>query len=306
MSRIHFVQLLAAGMVLLGFVGGATGQIEPLAIGNTTPVLDYLDRPFPGTWLGGSNGAARVEVREVGSGIAAPDPVTGAGNDTANPLFLVTHMGHGVIPNNVESGTFSYTLTNRLPYGVQYFARVYDNELTAQAGYYANSVPFEDVPPAQQSTTPSLTIVFQQQYLVSQGDDSDVDNDGLSAWVEENVTSTDANSWDTDEDGYNDRFEVLHEPYLENGVVNINEIMLHVPDYDADPPPETNEYYVSWWSIPDVGYQLEYRAAMVDGLAFSNIWAGTASGTNLEISVEEWVQTNVGIKGFFRWIVPEE
>jgi len=304
MKSNQHLKFLGIGFVLIvGLLCAAQGQIvTPLAIGNTNPVLDHVGRPLPGTWLGDSNLAARVEVREVGAGIAAPDPGTGEGNDAVNPVFLLTHMGHGVI-GSVDTGTFSYTLTNRLPGGIEYFARVYDASTPGAAYYYANSTPFQEVPPEEQNTTTAIDIEFQPLYLVNGGDDTDSDGDLLPDWMEMEITSTDPNAWDSDEDGYYDGFEELHNAYLVQGEKDVNALDLHTPIFTGDPP-ETNEYYVSWWAIPGVIYRLEYRDTMVDGLAFTNIWDGTASQTNLEISVDDWVSTNIGVKGFFRYLIP--
>jgi len=292
-------------ILLLGLMGSAQGQSEQLTIGNTNPVLDHVGRPFPGIWMS-SNTASRVEVREVGLAIIPPDPSTGAGNDTLNPLLLGTYMGFGVIGTNA-TGIFSYNLDGigleRLPEGVEYFARVYDAPLTSEAYYYANSLPFQDVPPGEYSTTPTVYVNFQSIYLVNGGDDTDSDGDLLPDWMEFEITSTDPNAWDSDEDGYYDGFEELHSDYLVQGEKDENAVQLHTPVFSGDPP-QTNEYYVSWWAIPGVFYQLEYRDAMTDGLIFTNIWDGTASQTNVEISVDDWVQTNVGMKGFFRYLIP--
>jgi len=299
------LKCIGIGLVLIGgYLCAAHGQIvTPLAVGNDIPVKDGLGRPLPGDKDGDSNLASRVEIREVGAGIAAPDPDTGEGNDTANPLFLVTRIGQVVIGTN--TGMFSSVLQNRLTEGVSYFARVYDASATGDANYYANSLPFEDVPPEQQQTVTTLDVVFQALSLVNQGDDTDSDGDLLPDWMEMDETSTDPNAWDTDEDGYNDGLEVLHGDYMDPTEKNPNEIQLYTPVFGVEPPPATNEYYVRWWSIPGVAYRLEYRDSMVDGQVFSNIWDGATSGTNLEISVDDWVQTNVSMRGFFRrWMVP--
>ncbi len=296
-SKQRYTIWAAASILLLGLLGVAQGQETPLAIGNAEPVVDILGRPFPGDLNGPSNEACRVEVREVGDGIVAPDPVTGEGNDAVNPILFVTRIGQVVIGQ--DTGKFSTNLSGRLPQGVVYFARVYDASTPGAAYYYANSVAFEDVPPEEFLTTPTMDVVFQGLNLVNQGDDTDSDGDLLPDWMELDLTSTDPNAWDSDEDGYYDGFEVLHDTYLENGVENINEIILNAP---GEPLPSTNEYYVSWWSIPGVAYQLEYRDVMTNGVAFTNLWDVTAGSTNTEISVY-WV-TNAGVKGFFRYLIP--
>jgi len=300
--QLHLKIWGIGSLLFVGLLGVAQGQDEPLAIGNTNAVFDVLGRPFPGTWSGDVNDAARVEVREYGTGIAAPDPITGEGNDTVNPLLLVTYMGHDIV-SSTDTGMFSYSLPDRLPKDVVYFARVYDAAQPSASYYYANSLPFHDVPPEQQSTTPNLDIKFQGLHLWDTNlPAGDTDGDGIPDWMEPELYSTDPTLSDTDEDGYNDKFEVLHSEYVDPTEKNPNEIQLYLPDF-SEPPSETNEYYVRWWAIPDVDYRLEYGDTMIDGQAYSNIWSGSTSETNLEISVE-WVQTNAGVKGFFRYMIP--
>jgi len=301
----RFRILVLGSLLFVGWFGAAQGQETSLAIGNTEPVRDIFGRPFFGDWDTPSNEACRVEIREVGTSIVAPDPVTGEGNDAQNPLLCETRIGQVVVIER-NTGKFSKSLSDRLPQGVEYFARVYDASLPGDSYYYANSLPFKDVPPDQQAAVSTLDVVFQDLHLWDTSlDDGDTDGDGIPNWMEPEFYGTDANASDTDGDGYNDKFEVLHSEYVDPTEKNPNEIQLYLPDF-SEPPSETNEYYVRWWTIPGVDYRLEYRDVMMDGVAFSNIWNGTAldSQTNLEISVDDWVQTNVGIKGFFRYLIP--
>ena len=106
----------------------------------------------------------------------------------------------------------------------------------------------------------------------------------------------DPNSADTDGDGYGDYFEAVNGGYL-----NANE-----PDAEFDvqirPAAGSDPHAVSWWTIPVPGlfYRLEYIAALPFEEEFTeDIWSGTATETNVQVDVEEWVETESPM-GFFR------
>jgi hypothetical protein len=269
-------------------------QIIPvLTVGNTIPATDVLGRNLPGT-KDEPDTASRVEIREVGDAIFPPDPETGEGNETKNPLFLVSYLGWLVVGTN--TGMFCETLTNRLPAGKTYFARVYDAPSVSNAIYYANSTTFVDVPGSN-----DIHVVFHAVQRVDGQADTDADGDLIPEWMELDL-GTDPNDWDTDDDGYNDGFEVVHGDYLNPKLEDPREIRIRAPEYVG--AGLTGEHAAIWWTIPGVAYRLEFRPRWADGEAYSNIWSGTASETNLEVNVETWVQTNSPAKGFFRWIMP--
>ncbi len=278
---------IAAGILLVaGFVMAARGQgiIQPLTIENQTPVTNALGQPLRGS-NGDPNNSARVEIREVGTGIQPPDPDTGAGH-TNNPLFLVSYMGHDVtIPH---LGKFSETLSERLPNSTEYFARVFDAPDPAAALYYADSAVFTDPP----DYVDSLDVIFQPFKLVSTGQpDIDTDGDGIPDTMENEVTGTLADEWDSDGDGFSDHYELTHPEHLHAKEKDPIEIWLHTPQADGEP------HYISWWSIPGLAYRLGYYTAAESPDAYSEVWSGTATETTLEVDVEDVL---VDPQGFFR------
>jgi hypothetical protein len=283
--------------------GGAQAQIEmSVDISNLTPATDALGRNLPGSWSGDEAAAARVEIREVGGGgiIAPPDPVTGAGNDAVNPLVRVSRIGMQIVPPTNNTGRFCEIFTNRMVLiGKTCFARVYDSSSPSAAIYFADSAPFSDVPSGQWGTVHAIDVVFQPLRLVSTGEaDSDSDGDGIPDAMEMDL-GLDPNGRDTDEDGYPDGFEVLHNDYLHPKAEDPIDIRIAAPSSPGSP----EEHTVAWWAIPGVGYRLEYRPRWVDGDAYEGVWSGTATETNWVISVED-VVTNTPVQGFFRWVVP--
>ena len=291
-------------------MGGARadGIVSPLYLYNTNPVTDVLWHNLPGSY-DGSNSAARVEIRVAGTNshvvVFAPDPLTGEGNEAANPLFLVSYMGDG-FPIDVNPGKFSVCLTNRLPSAstniIWFFTRVYDNPSVSNAIYYADSQVFKDVPVDQRYTETTLTVAFQSRHRVDGTTDLDSDGDGIPDDIENNVTGTDPNMWDSDEDGYSDWFEAHYSEYMHPNQKDARLVIyINTPVNEGVDP-----HMVSWDTIPvpDMMYRLDYRPKWVDGDSYSNIWSGTATETNLEVDVEDWVQTNSPVKGFFRVTVP--
>lgn len=278
---------IAFALVLIA--GGAEAQVGSLVVGNSTPVTNALGRPFPGI-NGFPEISARVEIREMGVGIVAPDPATGEGNDAINPPACdPSYIGHDVPFEN--SGMFAVTFSNRLEEGTWYFARVYDGPSPGGSMYYFNSEAFQGPP----SHIESLDVVFQARRLVNGEPDLDSDGDGIPDAMEGDM-GLDPNSPDTDGDGFDDRFEELND-YVDPKEPLPLDIAIHAPQVEEDP------HFVSWWTIPGVFYRLEYRPQWVDEEPFiPDVWTGVAGGTEigtLQVDVEAWV-TNSPIKGYFR------
>lgn len=266
----------------------ARAQVGSLIVGNSAPVTNALGQPFQGV-NGFPEISARVEIREVGPGIAAPDPGTGEGNGAVNPLVRASYIGHDVPFAN--SGLFSETFSNRLAEGAWYFARVYDAPAPGSSLYYANSVAFEGPP----SSVSSIDVVFQGRRLVNGEPDLDTDGDGIPDAMELDM-GLDYYNPDTDGDGFADRFEELNE-YVDPREARALDLWIQAPSAGAD------WHSVGWWTIPGVAYRLEFRPQWVDGEPYiTDVWTGVASGTEigtLEVDVEDWV-TNSPFMGFFR------
>ena len=145
-------------------------------------------------------------------------------------------------------------------------------------------------------------MVFGALQLVSGEEDIDTDGDGIPDAMESEILGTSPTDRDTDGDGYSDYFEAVHREYMhakepdEPLSVQINPPVL----VESDP------YTVSWWTIPVPGmqYRLEYTDALLVPEAFVEVWSGTATATNVEVDVDEWVRTNSLLKGFFRVLIP--
>ena len=292
MKTQHHWHALGIACVFLGMAAASSlAQIvSPLAVGNVTPATDVLGRTLPGNDL--DPDPCLVEIRKAGPGgyIVPPDPVTGAGDTNYNPLVRNTHIGHGAI--GTRSGLFSEIFTNRLEGGVSYFARVFDRTTAEAALYYADSALFDE--PSSEAT--ELHVTFASMRLVSGEADIDSDGDGIPDALELEEFGTDPTAKDTDEDGYDDGFEVAYDDYLDPGEPDVNELRVTGLEDGGD-------YRAAWWAIPGVAYRLEFRPAWIDGIAYTQVWSGAASGTNLEISVQNWMLTNRP-KGFFRYTVP--
>ena len=287
-------------LALAGLPLAANGQLGgSLAVGNTIPVTNALWRNLPGT-DGDPANSCQVEIRRTYAGGTILSPTNEQSQiEIFNPLITNSHLGRGVI--GVNPGIYAETFTNRsvLATDETYYARVFDRADPAAAIYYADTEPFAR--PADE--VGEINPEFGPLKLVGTGEpDGDADGDGIPDAMEGDL-GLDPNSPDRDEDGYSDWFEAHYGDYLN--------------PKEADPPlhieindPENvgvDPHTVSWWTIPVPGmtYRLDYRPQWVDGEAYTNLWSGMATETNLEVDVEDWVQTD-GVKGFFRVTVPYE
>ena len=297
--KFHWMTLaLATGWAWAVLPDLAVAQGISLAVGNSIPVTNALGFNLTGTW-GDPGNSCRVEIRQAWTGGLILAPTNDPGQIEAyNPLITNSYLGHGVVGSN--PGLYSETFTNRsvLATNLMYYARVFDRPDPAAAIYYADTPPFYG-PPA---TDGSINPEFGTLKLASGEEDVDTDGDGIPDAMESDM-GLDSGSGDTDGDGYGDWFEATHGQYLLPTEPDpALAIQINAPA-NAVVDPHT----VSWWTIPVPGmtYRLDYRPQWADENSYSNIWSGTATDTNLEVDVEDWVQTE-GVKGFFRVTVPYE
>lgn len=126
--------------------------------------------------------------------------------------------------------------------------------------------------------------------LISGEEDVDSDEDGIPDALENGPLGTLPNNRDSDGDGWDDYFEVTHGGYLNANEKNLIDLLLEA----ANPPT------VSWWTIPGLVYRLGYYRQAENPDAYSEVWSGAATETNLEVDVED---VAVDPKGFFRvWV----
>ena len=279
---------LAAGILFTtGLSLSVQAQIvRDLHVCNQTPVTNALGQAFSGA-NGDPDHACKVEIRQVGTGIQPPDPVTGAGHPN-NPLLRSSYMGHDITEANL--GMFSETFTNRLTNSVAYFTRVFDSPAPADALYYADSVAFTN--PLDSDLVDVAFAPFRLVHGEHAGEfDIDTDGDGIPDEMENQVTGTSPSRWDTDGDGFSDYYELTHTDYLRPADADPIDIWLHTPQTAGEPP------YISWWTIPGLAYRLEFSSQQPDTADYTNIWNGAATGTEIEIDVEDWVSFPMG---FFR------
>ncbi|NCA81875.1 MAG: hypothetical protein EOM72_03930 [Opitutae bacterium] len=287
----NIFRVAAAGFWLAA--GVARGQLGvTVAVNNPTPVTNALGRNLPGN-NGNPSGAARVEIRQWGGGIVKPDPDTREGNDALNPpAGEPTYMGHDVLGDN--PGQFSKQFDRSELEAGPYFARVYDADAPRDAIYYADSAAFS-LPADPNETT--INVAFGPLRWVFTGEvDGDDDGDGIPNAMENEVTYTNPDSWDTDGDGWDDRFEVLNDQLDPQESTPIL-VELHAPQPESLPP---LGHSVSWWTIPGVAYRLEFHPTQVDaaGGDYVDVWADPAPGAE-KVEDVDWVMDE-SPTGFFR------
>ena len=130
--------------------------------------------------------------------------------------------------------------------------------------------------------------------------DVDSDGDGIPDTLENEVLGTDPNKADTDGDGWDDLFEVLHGPPLSPTEPTPIHVYIHGPAVAQEPPVVSDPYALSWWTIPGLWYRLEYRESAVDESQYVEVDVFQASDDELIVDVDDWIrQPGIGT-GFFR------
>jgi len=287
----------ALGTVVWLMAGVALAQIvQPLYVGNvSTPVKDALGRNLPGCACSPDT-ACLVEIREVGTTVWPPDPQTGQSR-TNNPLVRASFMGYGVQGDN--PGKFSEQFEERLVVGRQYFARVFFPPPPDQPVYFANSLPFAG--PA--TPTNLVDVQFRPLELINGEDDVDWDGDGIPDAMENGVTHTSPTERDSDGDGWDDHYEIVHE-----GPLNANEPNPAGPMNGLDLLLEVAfPATLTWSTIPGLPYRLGYYQQAENPQDWSEVWSGTATESNLVVDLEDiFGKDPPDPRGFFRvWAVTD-
>ena len=302
----NFCNRLAVWALAISTTVGVShaGIQKPLYLGNQAPVKDVLGRPLPGSWGADSSVCSLVEIRRAGTNsstvVVKPNETTGAANETLNPLWLSSRMGQNVLGEN--PGMFCETLPDRLPTisggTVWYFARVYDASTVAGANYYADSELFSAPATIDVNVQSAVNVVFGPMAAIRSNGELDSDRDGIPDVLESEL-GTDSWLLDSDGDGFDDGFEVVHnmDPMQ---TYTFDVMMAHkstLPSLPSDSPPA---HQVKWPSVPGVSYRVEQKDTMMNEESFGEYWRGTATGSNMAVDVDVTVT-----QGFFRvWAVP--
>lgn len=269
--------------------------IAPLYVYNEIPATDVVGRNLPGTCGAPLHLCSTVEIREVGTGIVPPDPVTKQSDDAANPLVEESYMGKNAL--GTDPGLFGEVLEERIVVGEWYFVRVFDLDRL----YYADTAAFQAPEPEQSSVQSDVEVVFGGMKLVSGAEDEDTDGDGIPDELEFAV-GLDPFSRDSRGDGWDDLFVLLMEGELE--LTDPNPIVVEFRGAGGEDPLRrgSEPYSVSWWSIPGVWYRLDHRVDLRDEApeVWAEIWSGEATESELDVDVDDYVLPEGNEAGFFR------
>ena len=287
-TRVGMQGLGWVAAVVLLTAGPVAAQVIPaLGLCNRIPAVDVLGRPLKGSNGDAPSECSRVEIREVGGGIVAPDPATGQSDNGANPLQAEAYMGQGSILE--DPGTFSVLLSDRLVVGVDYFARVFD----CQAPYYSDSAAFTAPDPEQTSTEPTVEVVFGAAQRVDGEPDDDWDGDGVPDAMEQALGLSPYDS-DSRGDGWDDLF------VLQMGPEYLNPTEPNYIDVAIDPLAASVPYQLSWWTIPGIWYRLEHGTDLRVPEGFELVWDGAAPGDEMVLAGEDLSLPAGVTAGFFR------
>jgi hypothetical protein len=301
--RLHGKSRAVAWTFVLLSAGVAQAQLGgSLTVENETALVDVIGRGLPGTW-GFPDTAVWVEIRATNpsGGIAPPDPVTGEGNESQNPLVRETYMGAGILMVQ-NPGRFSEVFSERLG-GGSFYARVYDRTAPGGSLYYLDSTSFQDDGTAQYAYPNFSASTWK---LIETGAvDVDSDGDGIPDALESDM-GLDPGNPDTDGDGWDDLFEVLNSPLWNPTEPDPTlEVVIHAPVFVSDPGGLDGPHTVTWPTKAGVAYRLEYHPTQVDapGEEWVEIWSGVAADED-QVEEIDWV-LDESPAGFFRvWAMP--
>ncbi|MBQ7252868.1 MAG: PEP-CTERM sorting domain-containing protein [Kiritimatiellae bacterium] len=310
MNSKHFLLPVLLCTALFASGAARADVIHPVYLMPDSPVTDALGEPFPGTCNAGDGGL--VEIREVGSGIVPPDPLTGKSDDEANPLLLTGHLGDNTLGR--DSGLFTLAIADanaRPALTVAYFARVFDAPDPADAVLYSDSEPFTLANYSSIRTTTRL--FFGESQSVDPELDAYLDSDG-DGYTDR--TEAYLRSHDTDGDGWSDWFELTHgmdttakyeinialEPVEEPdlayaGVSSVDELT----DEELDEIPwNATGTGISWTAVSGVTYVVDFASDLADPDGWVGILTNVAESSDGFADVSEFLSGATGGIGFFR------
>ncbi len=292
-TSLRWMAVLALWWGIGGWPDGASAQVISVSVGNEVPVRDPIGRIMPGR-NGFPDSSPLVEIRQATQWgiIVAPDPETGEGSP-ANPLMANSYLGkNSILP---DSGLFGEIFTNRLSADAKFYARVFDRPTPGQSIYYADSGLFE----GSSNNVAYITVEFGGWKLRSTGAaDMDTDGDGIPDAMESDLGLNEGDP-DTDNDGWDDLFELLHPDYLQATEPNPIELEVEFAEYDLDTEELVSPTVAGWWTIPNIPYRLVFTEDMRDPAWTNMVWNGVASDGRLEVDIQDWMDAAFR-RGFFR------
>lgn len=247
------------GVVFAWLAVGVQGQmLEPLYMGNISPVLDPMGVPMAGSPKE-SEAEARslVEIRVATNGMIYPPSPAGVSHP-CNPLLDPGCTG-GVGENAVgeRSGLFCMAFPRRTP-GTIVFARAFNAPTAEQATFYADSAAV-----AIPSRGSSLVLSFGETRPLDSGDS---DGDGLGNSWEQYFGTDDRPAEDYDGDGMPDLQEMLagSDPADPDSKLAFTVVRREsTPQMLDGGGAAIRPVRVRWQSVPGKKYRLEYVLQLV-------------------------------------------
>lgn len=290
------------GVVSLMLFLAATGYghqfVEPLYVGNLTPVTDPYGRALRGSPNPGAEAdRCRVEIRIAPYGGVRYPPNPDGTPSPINPLATPDSTGGmGMNAALPDSGIFAKAYPQRLPAGTLIFARAFNAPTAAEATFYSDS-KVVTVP----EKGSSLTLEFEPARPLDDGDD---DGDGLANSWERFLGIDDHLAADYDGDGMLDLHEMLAGTAADDPDSNLSfrsiereEGLVPAGAGGADP---VTPVLVKWQTVPGKTYQLQYVPDLTGEQVFIDVGGEVVAGAG-EYEIEMLVDVPAdAVSGAFR------
>lgn len=276
--------VLGAGLIEAG------AQTLPMFVSAAAPIHDEFGLRLVGHPDLPPEQGDRVEIHLALGGLAEQPSADGTPTTNNPPVDNgVTFIGNQVAAADAQPAVFSIGLTQPLPAGTRFFARVFNAPTVDTASFYGDSEVLTSSGYPGQGYKVSITNMLPL-------DTADPDTDGLvNSW--ERSLSTDPDNPDTDADGMRDgdEFRADTDPLDPLSYFALSDVAKDGPDRAA----------VIWESVPGKRYQVE-RIATGDLLSgsFSTIGDVVTAISAVSTSIVSEADTQGSI--FYRVRLVEE